>query len=362
MKRRDFLKAAGAAAVGMGLPQVARTEPASLKPDRLKVMPKAPKYMLWTGPDGRAPIEKVKAKYVDLKRRGITGVFLGGYDEREVAAIKEAELEAHIWTWTTNRGDQWVRDNHPDWYQVSRSGKSCFDKPPYVDYYRWLSPVIPGVVQYIKEKFAEVAVKEGVDGMHFDYVRYPDVILPKALWKDYNLVQHEELPDYDFCYSEHTRKAFKDKTGRDPLEIKDPAHDQEWLHFRYDSVTNLVNEVAAEIRRYGKQVTAAVFPTPRLARKICRQNWGGWPLDYATPMIYHSFYEEPVEWVGDCVLENIQNARFPIVAGLYMPAFKTPDEFKTGLELVRKRGGAGVSLFGGIGDDYWKVFEAHVSA
>lgn len=313
-------------------------------------------FWIWTGIDREASTEALKEKYKTLKARGLTGVYLGGdIDDREFEIVREAGLELHSWMWTTNRRDQWIRDNHPDWYMVSRTGKSCFDAPPYVEYYRWVSPVIPGVQSYLKDRVAELAAHSAINGVHLDYVRYPDVILPRGLWATYGLDQTEEMPEYDFCYSEHTRNAFKAATGRDPLQIADPSHDQEWLHFRFNSVTNLVKQLAEVAHGHGKQITAAVFPTPSMARTICRQDWDKWPLDAVCPMIYHSFYEEPVEWIGDCMRENIQAVRFPIHAGLYMPAFETPQEFRAGLELVFKRGGAGVSLFGDVGEDYWAI-------
>jgi len=106
-----------------------------------------------------------------------------------------------------------------------------------------------------------------------------------------------------------------------------------------------------------KPITAAVFPTPSIARKVCRQDWDKWPLDAACPMTYNSFYEEPVEWIGDCMRENIQAASFPIYAGLYMPDMQKVEDFKKAIALVHKRGGAGVSLFGGVSDEHWKAFE-----
>lgn len=202
------------------------------------------KYWVWSGVNREASTQGLRDKYKKLKGHGLDGLYISGVDDREFEIIKEAGLEIHTWMWTTNRGDQWIRDNHPDWYMVSRSGKSCFDEPPYVGYYRWVSPVIPGVQTYLEDKVGELAANEFVDGVHLDYIRYPDVILPRALWEKYDLVQDEELPDYDFCYNDHTRAAFQELTGRDPMEIKDPAHDQEWLHFRYESVTKLVKKLA----------------------------------------------------------------------------------------------------------------------
>ncbi len=316
------------------------------------------KAWIWNSVHKDTSPADLKALYKKLKSHGLDGVYISGVDDREFEIIREAGLEVHCWMWTTNRGDEWIRKNHPEWYMSSRSGKSCFDKPPYVDYYRWVNPLIPGVQSYLEDRVGELAKHPSVSGVHLDYVRYPDVILPRALWSTYGLDQTEELPDYDFDYSEPTRQAFLKATGRDILKIEDPAHDQEWLHFRYDAVTQLVKKLAKVAHGHKKKITAAVFPTPRMARKICRQDWDKWPLDAFCPMVYHSFYNEPISWVGDCVLENVHAVRAPIYAGLYMPALPTPDELREAMRLCWKRGAAGVSLFGGISDAHWEAFEA----
>lgn len=364
MDRREFLVRTAQAGAALGLAGLPGAASAAESPSRGSDGPRAKparwsKHWCWTGVEPKASVASLKAKYSALKSHGLSGVYIGGgLDDREFDIIGEAGLEIHAWMWTTNRGDAWIREHHPDWYMVSRSGKSCFDKPPYVDYYRWVSPVIPGVQSYLADEVAKLASHPAVNGVHLDYVRYPDVILPDGLWKQYGLDQSEELPDYDFCYGEHTCAAFRKVSGRDPRDIEDPAHDQEWLHFRYDSVTKLVQRLAKVAHGHKKKITAAVFPTPNLARKICRQDWDKWPLDAACPMVYHSFYNQPVDWIGQCMLENIRAATFPIYTGLYMPAFNTPEEFRAGLQVARKRGASGVSLFGGVGDEYWKVFES----
>ncbi|MBS1707330.1 MAG: family 10 glycosylhydrolase [Armatimonadetes bacterium] len=350
MDRRQFLAAAAAA------PAAARATIGLVGEMDSTPSATGKKLYVWDHSDPKSTAAASKKKYRGLKAKGLAGVFLGGGPvDQEYEAVREAGLELHVWMWTTNRGDDWVRKNHPEWYQVSRSGKSCFDKPPYVDYYRWISPHIPGAVQYICDRAEEIARHAAVQGVHLDYVRYPDVILPDALWKDYKLDQTDELADYDFDYGDAAVAAFKKATGRDPRAIKDPATDQEWLHFRYDAITALVKKVHATVKPHKKVLTAAVFPTPSLARKICRQDWDKWPLDFATPMVYHSFYNKDEHWIGDAVRENVHAARFPIVAGLYMPAFASPEAFETGIKAALHRGAVGVSLFGGIGDAYWEV-------
>lgn len=357
MDRREFLSQVGMLAGGSLL---ATRLDSSHDPETGWQVDKEPKFhcCLWSGLSPKSSDKELKEKYGGLRKKGVTRLYVSGYEKREFEAIREAGIEAQVWMWTTNRGDQWIRDNHPGWYMVSRTGKSCFDAPPYVDYYRWVSPVIPGVQDYITDKALELAVKPEVNGVHLDYVRFPDVILPRALWRQYGVDQTEELPEYDFCYGEHSRRAFMEFHGRDPLEIKDPAHDQQWLHFRYDSVTRLVRRITKEVRKEGKEVTAAVFPTPRLARKICRQSWSDWPLDAACPMVYHSFYDEKVDWIGECTLENVRSVKFPVINGLYMPALGDITEFKRALQVSQERGARGWSLFGGVSDAHWDVVGA----
>ena len=140
--RREFLKTTAQAGLGLGL--LGRREHTLTSERRPKNVNNKRKYWIWSGLDRNATTKELKQKYKKLKGHGLDGLFIsGGLDDREFEIIKECGLEVHTWMWTTNRGDQWIRDNHPDWYMVSRSGKSCFDEPPYVGYYRWVSPVIP---------------------------------------------------------------------------------------------------------------------------------------------------------------------------------------------------------------------------
>lgn len=338
----------------VGKEEIAVNEPSHASPaPSLK-----PRFWAWQDGQPEASSQELKAKYQNLRAHGIEGVFLsGGIIEPEFQAVKEAGLELHPWIWTTNRWDAWIRDNHPDWYMVNRTGQSCFDHPPYVPHYRWVSPVIPGFVSYLKEQIDRFASHEAVDGIHLDYVRYPDVILPRGLWERYGLDQTEELPEFDFDYGIHARKAFQTQFGRDPLEIKNPATDQDWLHFRYNSVTHLVCDLQNSAIRHQKPTSAAVFPTPRMARSMVRQDWDKWPLQGAFPMVYASFYNAGVEWIGERITENIQAVTFPVYAGLYMPDFNDPAEFGRALNLCQRRGAKGVSLFGQVSDANWAQFE-----
>jgi hypothetical protein len=118
----------------------------------------------------------------------------------------------------------------------------------------------------------------------------------------------------------------------------------------------------AKVAHDGKKlITAAVFPTPAMARKICRQDWDKWPLDAVCPMIYNSFYNEPVSWIGDCVLEDVLGRH---VLRLRRPLHARPRKtfrLRTGPPPRQKRGAAGAYLFGNISAANWAVFEKVIS-
>jgi uncharacterized lipoprotein YddW (UPF0748 family) len=205
----------------------------------------------------------------------------------------------------------------------------------------------------------EIAREPGVDGVHLDYVRHSDVILPRGLWAKYDLIQDREYPDFDFCYCDTCRETFASLHDTDPIELPDPPADEGWRRFRRDSVTGLVKVLAEAVHEEGKPITAAVFPTPSIARRLVRQAWDEWPVDAVFPMLYHSFYEEGLDWIGRGVREGLaamaareSPALSPrrLYAGLYLPAL-SPEERIQAVGIARDAGAQGVSFFemGGLG-------------
>ena len=128
-----------------------------------------------------------KKYFALMKECGFSGVMFEGYDEDTYRMCKEAGLEAHYWKWTMNRRE--VLETHPDWFAVNRKGESCYDKPAYVDYYRFLCPNHEGVAEYLAADYLKEANLPYVDGVHLDYVRFPDIVLPVSLWKNYGIEQ-----------------------------------------------------------------------------------------------------------------------------------------------------------------------------
>lgn len=310
-----------------------------------KIAPRQVKNFVW------ARINKDKSdadyrKWFDLlKECGISGVMFEGYDENLFRMCKEAGVEAHYWKWTMNRAE--VLKTHPDWFAVNRKGESGFDKPAYVDYYRFLCPNHEGVAQYIADDYVKISNLPYVDGVHLDYVRFPDVVLPVSLWKNYGIEQTSELPQYDYCYCDVCRAKFKAQNGKDPLELKFPMEDQSWINFRLDAITHVVDQITKAVKANGKNISAAVFPGPSMARKMVRQDWANWSLDAYYPMIYNGFYYEGPEWIGRSVKESVQtiNGKAKIYAGLFFPDIK--NDFEQALDAAYDNGASGVSFFDG---------------
>ena len=316
---------------------------------------------MWLHGDKNASEEDLKARFTKLAQYGVTGVLIGGDHEPMFRSAKAAGIEAHIWMWTLNRGDEYIMENHPEWYSENRLGVSCWDDPPYVGYYRWLCPTKVKVSDYLAEQVTALAEKEYIDGIHLDYVRYCDVILPRALWEKYGLVQDRELPQFDYCYCSTCRKKYEASHGTDPILLAEPSVDSSWIQFRHDQVTALVNRLSAICQERNKPISAAVFPTPSIAKQLVRQDWVNWKVDRLFPMVYHGFYNEPADWIETAVKEGVDalNGKCKLTAGVYMPDLSSDSTFNLALKKAKTGGSMGISIFGKMSERQFEILKAH---
>lgn len=307
------------------------------------------KLWMWVGNGADKTRADWEKQFSRLQSLGFHGVLAGGGIETlktTVPLAKSMGLEIHSWQWVMNRPGNEEAQAHPEWYAVSREGNSSLDVNPYVGYYQWLCPSKPEVQDWIVKGMVDIAKVEGLNGVQLDYVRYCDVILPKGLWAKYDLVQDHEMPQFDFCYCDTCRGKFKASSGYDPLDLKDPSQDEKWRQFRYDSITYLVNRIAKEVHALDKQLSASVFATPTRARKLVRQAWDEWDLDFVFPMIYYQFYEEPIEFVGTGTKEGLDalNGSKPLYTAQYLHD-KTPEDVRKMIELVKDAGAQGIAFY-----------------
>jgi uncharacterized lipoprotein YddW (UPF0748 family) len=332
------------------------------------------KYWTWVTTDVAPSADEWKMRFAAMRRAGIDAILPEIYNSQrafyesrhlpvesawleEILPLAKAEgLEVHAWIWTMPCNIEEVRDRHPEWFCVNRKGESAAEKPAYVDDYRFLCPSQPEVHEFIKTTVTELCGYDALDGIHLDYVRYPDVILPEALQPKYGIKQDREYPQYDYCYCEVCRRDFEKETGIDVSKLDDPALSVPWKQFRYDRITHLVNDTVIPVAHKNKKlVTAAVFPN----WDMVRQEWPAWKLDAALPMLYHSLYGEGIEWIREKTEKGVKSlaGRAPLYSGLLLFRM-SPEELAKAIAASLEGGAKGVVLFPAqaMTEAHWKSF------
>ena len=188
-----------------------------------------------------------------------------------LAACRKHGIQIHVWKVNWNLGqaapkefvDKLRREGR---LQASSSGKEE----------RWLCPSHPDNQALEIASMVEVARDYDVDGIHFDYIRYPDG---------------------DHCFCARCKERFQSSTG---LKVqswpKDVLADgpvrQAWLDWRRGNITAVVKAVSEQARaiRPGVKISAAVFSNWAADRDGVGQDWKLWCekhyVDFVCPMDY----------------------------------------------------------------------------
>lgn len=205
----------------------------------------------------------------------------------------------------------------------------------------YLSPITPGAVQYTVGVVRDIVQGYAVDGVHLDYVRYPND---------------------DFDYSRESLSAFRldvigDLTATDqrrydarlataPL-IYTQTFPERWRTFRAARLTSLVAQLKNAIKgvRPAAIVSAAVAPDAAEAATRRLQEWPDWLardlIDVVCPMAYTTD--------GDLFTSQIAAARqiagtHPLWAGI--GAYRlSSSQIVANVQSARRLGVGGVILF-----------------
>ena len=318
-------------------------------------------FSTWTN-SGREFDKKLwekKLNYYDSL--GISEILVGGSPKilKDIIPLaNKKNIKVHGWMWTLNRPGDTIANKNPSWYAVNRNGQNSLDFRAYVNYYQWLSPFNPDARNHIINNAKQLIEIDGLESVHLDYVRYPDVILGADLQPKYNIIQDKELPEYDYDYHPIAREQFKKIFEKDPIDLKNPELSTEWRQFRLNAVSSLVNEIISIAHSKNKKVTAAVFPFPEMSRQMVRQAWNDWNLDIAYPMLYQNFYKQNINWIGFATKQGVSDVDFPIISGLYSPALKNPKDLEKAILISKENGASGISIFtaDNLNEEQKKVF------
>ncbi len=208
-----------------------------------------------------------------------------------LAACKTYGVACHVWKVNFNMGWHASKKTAADMTargrtQVGFDGKS---------YPRWLCPSHPDNQALEIASMVEVARTYAVDGLHFDYIRYPG---------------------RSHCFCAGCRTRFQTSAGVTvacwPADVRtDAALEAKWLDFRRAQITAVVAAVATQARkvRPGLKISAAVFRNWPVDRDGVGQDWKLWCekgyLDFVCPMDYtpdtaqfERMVTSQLEWAG----------------------------------------------------------------
>jgi uncharacterized lipoprotein YddW (UPF0748 family) len=269
-----------------------------------------------------------------------------------------AGLRVHAWvnvlSLAQNRDAPVLAELGPEAVSVDRLGRSILDYPdlelpaPDSEYLQmgtpavWLDPAAPGVAEWLSEAFGELVENyPDLDGLHFDYLRHPDVLpfIPGSRFK----------VGLDFGYGEASRARFRRETGRSAPYRDSRANANAWDQWRRDRVTDVVRRVRARAHRAnpGLAISAAVWAYPERAYLSLYQDWRGWLdeglLDFAVPMLY-TRDDRLLRYEVHAYAGGLGGDRILIGLGAWLFA-KQPERAVAQLRMVRDAGVAGQAIF-----------------
>lgn len=253
----------------------------------------------------------------------------GDQIEQCVAAAHRHGLEVHVWKVNYNLStapkDFVARMREAGRTQVSARGEA----------HDWLCPSHPENQRLEVDSMLEVARRYAVDGLHFDYIRYPDG---------------------DHCYCDGCRKRFESESGRAvekwPDDCYRGARRDEYRDWRCRQITRVVKALHDEAKQLSPKlkISAAVFGSYPSCRESVGQDWPEWIkaglLDFVCPMDY----TESDETFGSLVENQMQlvAGRIPVYPGIGATASRSSlsaDRVVGQIYHARRLGAAGFTIF-----------------
>ncbi len=265
----------------------------------------------------------------DVLPRSATFRQYGDQIEQCCAAAKKHGIEVHVWKVNYNLNgapkefvEKVRREGRT---QVAVKGQSS----------EWLCPSHPENQKLELESMLEVARRYPVDGLHFDYIRYPDGA---------------------HCYCDGCRRRFETQSGRAvsdwPKECFSGSRKEEYRDWRCRQITTLVAAVSREARkiRPGLKISAAVFGAYPDCRKSIGQDWPEWIkagyLDFVCPMNYTANDAAFLSLIRSQT--KLIEGRAPLYPGIgasVFPGILTADRVVGQIYHARSLGAAGFTIF-----------------
>jgi uncharacterized lipoprotein YddW (UPF0748 family) len=205
----------------------------------------------------------------------------------------------------------------------------------------YTSPLHPAAQDHTAAVLGEIAGKYAVDGVHLDYIRYPndDFDYSAAAMEQFKLAVLRDL-------TETERRDAAEREALDPAAYPN-LFPERWSEFRRARLTSLVIKIRTAVKtaRPDAVFSAAVLPDAQEAFDRRLQDWRGWLdrslLDVLCPMAYTS---DPAIFQKQIADVRAYAGSRPVWAGI--GAYQlTPAQTLSNIAAARKLGAAGIILF-----------------
>lgn len=284
-----------------------------------------------------------------------------------LASARRAGLRVHAWlninlvasATELPASQQHIIYKHPEWLMVPRAlagemARIDRDSPEYVGKLArharaqsaqveglYLSPIPDGAQAYTGSLVSDLVKRYDVDGVHFDYIRYPNDEFdynPSAL----SLFRREIAPEL----TKTDRDRADARLTHEPTIYADAFPDR-WAEFRRERLTMLAARLHDAIRAYRKDaiVSAAIVPDARDAFVHRLQDWPRWSdvgiVDALCPMAYTA---NPDTFRAQIASARVLAGGTPVWAGIGAYRLSSSETIENILT-AREIGARGVVLF-----------------
>ena len=243
-----------------------------------------------------------------------------------LAACRKYGVELHPWKVNWNLG------NAPDDFVQKLREQGRLQASPSGEEIRWLCPSHPDNYQLEYDSMMEVVRKYDVDGVHFDYIRYPGS---------------------EGCYCNGCRARFEQRLGRKvehwPDDVVKGDLREEYLQFRRDNITRLVANVSRDAHKLKPniKISAAVFGDWPSSRVSIGQDTKLWIeqgyLDFVCPMNYIPNNDEFRSTIRAQVPAT--DGRIPLYCGIGSWLLKDGAQLIDQVNIARQEGADGFICF-----------------
>ncbi len=197
----------------------------------------------------------------------------------------------------------------------------------------WLCPSHPENRRLTIRAAIELATRYDIDGVHLDYIRYPDA---------------------ETCFCQGCATRFRATTGAAasdwPAAVISGVEHQGYLAWRREQISTIVGTIHSSIKRVKPeiQLSAAVWPDWPAIRDSIAQDWPAWAqagwVDFLLPMSYVASSREALAWYHKH--QQILPDTLPFYPGIAPSTHNvSPAEVLHQIDALRAAGSRGFALF-----------------